>query len=243
MKDLFKLDDDYTVIIEPWVVLIPEFNAIIKADRGSPSDYRGDKKLKAKRQLAFIYFMVDFRSKILDWDYDERKLEAFRYTSLTDKELTEEVWGAFNYYAEMQHRMSRSLKTLEIVKKSLDKLDDYFKNIDFSKVDKQGKLLNSTKEYMANITSLDEAYTSVDNFEKRVYEELKKDADAGIRGRNSRIGGKEGTRGDWNEGGKPKKSDRNMIDIAELASTATERFVNDYVEDEEIMEDESNGVS
>lgn len=234
MKELFKLDDEYNVILEPWVLLVPEFNKIVKLDKGSPGDYRGDLKLKAKKQLAFIYLMCDFRSKIYDWDPSEKELEAFRYTGLklADTQLPE-VKEAYDYYIDFQHKCARSLKTLEVLNKGLAKLDQYFEDIDFTLKDKQGKLLNSTKEFMANMSGVDDAYKAVENFEKRVTEQLKAD-DTGIRGKNSSLGGKEGTRKSWNETGNPKPSKVKMVDLDSLISGVTNRFSNSI--DDEIME-------
>lgn len=195
---LFTLENDAQVELnKEWIMLIPEFADLLKRDKGSPGDYRGDKKLKAKRELTFIYFDLDFTSPIREWPEFERRQEAMRYAGLEEKDLDDKVMAAHAKYDELLLGSSRSLKTLRAVEKSLDALDTYFENLDFSATDKKGELVHNPNSYLLNLERLGKAYDSLDKFRKRVQEELK--GEASIRG-TATMGRKEsGGMGEWKE--------------------------------------------
>lgn len=196
---LFEIDENRELVLnKPWILLVPEFAALLARDKGSKGDYRGDKKLKARKELAFIYFMEDFSSPIRDWEAEEKLKEAKYYADLQDKDIDEAVETARVKYADMMLKSSRSLRTLKSVYTGMDALDEYFENIDFKKTDKMGKLLNDPTSFAANITKLNKVYDEIRNFEKRVEEEMKQAA-SGIRGPNSVLGDKEGQKKTWSE--------------------------------------------
>lgn len=189
-------------INKEWIPLIPAFSDILKADKGSKGDSEGRKKLKARKQLAYIYFMEDFKSPIYSYEDQKRHEEALRYVDLipADVEL-DIVRNGLKEYATIQMEAARSLRTLKAAKKGLDALDEYLEDIDFKATDKQGKLLNSPKEFQANMSTLNKLYDELAKFEKRVYEELK-NSDA-IRGKAT-MGDREMQRAEttatWTEG-------------------------------------------
>lgn len=162
---------------KPWLMMIPEFKAIIDRDKGSPGDYRGQYKLRATDEFSYIYLLLDWKSPLRNYEPDKLEPEAFKVferLKYTPQQVAEdtELQAALKKYKEMLYRVSRSLKTLHVVKKSLDELDDYFDTIDFSKTDKQGKLLHSMSDYLNNIKKLKEAYNAIDDFEERVSQDL-----------------------------------------------------------------------
>src|SRR5882757_1802162 len=130
---LFKITDTYELELEPWVLLVPEFNALLKRDKGSEGDYRGDKKKMAKKQLAYIYFCLDFTSPIRELYEGERGVEALRYTGLTEEDIDDKVMEAYKEYEKMLYNSAPSLKTLQSIKKGLIKLNEYFEGVDFDK--------------------------------------------------------------------------------------------------------------
>lgn len=202
---LFTVNELHEVELnKPWIALIPEFQAIIKRDKGSPGDYRGDKKLKAKRELAYIYFCLDFTSPLREWDEEARKLEALTYTDLKKEDVDgdAELQAAYDKYEELLLLSSRSLKTLKALQKGMDTLDKYFENVNFDAVDKLGKIKYTPDAYIANVTKLPKMRAAVSEYEKQVEEELR--ADSGIRGKAT-LGGKEGKKRDklWEEKGAP----------------------------------------
>ena len=196
---LFTIDADYKVELnKEWIQLIPEFAELLRRDKGSEGDYRGDKKLKARKEFTFIYFDLDFTSPIREWEAFERREEAMRYAGLQEKDIDDKVMTAHRIYDKLLLGCSRSLKTLKAVEKSLDQLDEYFENIDFNEKDKKGELLHNAGQYLTNIEKLGKAYSAVEAFRKRVAEELKEGSS--IRGA-AILGRKEAQKREtWTEG-------------------------------------------
>jgi hypothetical protein len=203
--ELFVITPTHEVELnKEWMQLIPEFKNLLAADKGSKGDADGRKKLKARKQFAYIYFMVDFKSPIFSWELSERHEEAIRYTDLTEMDVNLPlVRRAYEEYQKLQYKAARSLKTLENAYKALDSLDNYLGGIDFKEKDKQGKLLHNPKEVGSNISQLNKMFDELDKFEKRVHEQLKESTT--IRGQAT-LGDKEhrktGTE-TWEEGSQP----------------------------------------
>ena len=224
---LFNIGPDYQVELnKEWILMIPEFATLLKRDKGSEGDYRGDKKLKARRELTFIYFDLDFASPLREWEAFDRRQEALRYAGLKESDVDGLLMEAHAVYKTLLDSASRSLRTYNAVVKSLDKLDEYFENIDFTSTDKKGELLHDTKAYLANLKTLKSAYDSVDDFRRRVEEEL--NDNGGIRGKAS-LGGKEGKRekSAWQEGSKTvteegTKAPQTSVRMSSLASLLQE---------------------
>lgn len=220
--DLFELDENsYTVKLNRvWLWLIPEFADILKRDKGSAGDKGGARKMWARQRFAYIYFYVDFKSPIYSWEEGPKQEESLRYSGLTKEDLKPEyVSRAVNMYKELQFKAARSLRTLEAVNKGLEQLNNYFENIDFTMVDKQGKLLYSPTDYVKNISTLNKAYDELNAFEKRVLAELTKSG--GIRGtatkgdkENDVVTSKVASDTEWTEAGNPNPKTPNWLDLS-----------------------------
>lgn len=196
---LFELDENKEVLLnKPWINVIPEFKALLTRDKGSKGDYRGEKKLRAIKEFTYIYFFIDFSSPIRDWEDEERKKEALYYAQLEAGDIDDLVLTAQDKYFQLQLEASRPLRTLKALYKGLHAMDSYFEDIDFTKTDKQGKLLNSPTDFVNNAAKLNKMYDEIRNFEKRVEDDLKNSA-SGIRGPNSTLGDNEGQKKDWSE--------------------------------------------
>lgn len=215
---LFIINELYEVELnKEWVMMIPEFAVLIRRDKGSAGDYRGEKKLKAKRELAYIYFCLDFTSPLREWEDEERKAEALRYAGLSADDIDDKVLEAWTTYEALLLQSAPSLRTLQSIKKGRAKLDEYFEGVDFDKRDKLGKAYYTPKDYMDNITKLATMDRAIREYEKIVEAELKDEG--GIRGKRE-LGGKEGTRRTdkvWQEGGPPSSdpdsADRETIEL------------------------------
>ncbi len=178
-----------------WIFLIPEFAALIRRDKGSPGDSRGQYKKQAQREFTYIYFMCDFNSPIRDWKPEEKEKEALYYADLESVDTL--VHEAKAKYEQLMLGVSRSLRTLKSVYKGLDEMDNYFEGVNFKTTDKQGKLLHSPQEFIKNTSMMNKMYDEVRNFEKRVEADM---IEAGntIRG-NATLGDKEGQKAKWSE--------------------------------------------
>jgi hypothetical protein len=195
---LFILQEDKTVALDKeWIALIPEFKEVLIRDKGSEGDYRGDKKLMARRYFTFIYFFTDFASPIRDWLEEEREKEALYYSGLDKDKIPDYVWTCQQKYHEMQLKASRPLRTLKSLYKGMDAMDKYFENIQFDAKDKQGKLLNDPSAFVTNAGKMKKMYDEIRSFEKMVEDDLKQVS--GIRGPNSTLGDQEGQQREWSE--------------------------------------------
>lgn len=208
---LFELNEHYEVELnKPWIAMIPEFQELIKRDKGSKGDYRGSLKLQARRELSYIYFMTDFHSPIRDFDEEKKHLEALKFARLEPKDIDAKVREALAVYENIQYENAPSLRTLNALKMGMANLDRYFKEVDFDKTDKQGKLKYTPEGYIANITKLPKMRTAIKEFELMVEAELKENT--GIRGKAT-LGGMEGKRDKvWKEGG-PDEEPRETIEV------------------------------
>lgn len=180
---LFEIDPDTSTVAlnKPWIMLIPEFAELFKRDKGSDGDYRGDKKLRTRKELTFIYFYKDFASPITDWEDDEKWKESMYYASLKPEDIDEKVIKAYQKYDELQAKGARSLRTYKALLKTQNAMDDYFENLDMTLKDKKGELLNDPVRVGNAVAGLGKMYDQIDAFRKRVEIELK-DQSTGIRG-------------------------------------------------------------
>lgn len=201
---LFTLDPDTQEVTlnKEWIHLIPEFAALLKRDKGSAGDYRGDKKLRARREFTYIYFTESFTSPLFDWDPPKKEEEALRYASLTSKEIDEDVTTARLFYRQFIRECSPSLATLDALYAGRTELNRYFKEVNFKETDKLGKSKYTAKEYISNIKDLPAMNEAIKKYEKQVDEELREST--GIRGKNV-LGLMEGQRKKvWEESGPPE---------------------------------------
>jgi hypothetical protein len=177
IKDLFKIDED-TFLVDlnkEWISTIPEFKKIISSDRGSKGDADGRKKLHAIKVFTFIYHYCDFQSQFIDYDDNRRREEALHNAGLCEDDVTiVAVEIAIDKYNKLQD--TRILRLLNSANGAIDKLTDYFDNIDFELRDINDKLMYSPKEINGLIQSLDKTYSGQKSLEDRVKKELKETA-------------------------------------------------------------------
>lgn len=176
VKELFKVNEE-TYLVElnkTWISTIPEFERIIKEDKGTKGDTQARKKLHAKRVFTFIYHYCDFQSQFIDMDEDERRENALSNAQLLDEDITTTVEIAIDKYILLQD--TRTLKLLRKARGAMDRLGEYFDEIDYTERDAGGKLVYEPKTVMGNIGMLDKAHDGLQALEKRVKLELKQEA-------------------------------------------------------------------
>lgn len=184
-----------------WIHLVPEFKTLLLRDKGSAGDYRGDKKLRARKELTYIFFMESFTSPILEWDPQKKEEEALRCAGLTRQDIDKEILAAQTFYHGYIRKCSRSLRTLDSLWQGMEALDKYFAEVDFDKKDSLKRSVYTAKDYIDNIKNLPKMNSAIKEYEKQVDEELRQNN--GIRG-NKTLGLTEGQRKqDWVESGPP----------------------------------------
>lgn len=126
--------------------------------------------------------MLDFSSPLKNWNEADRTKEALRYCDLTEADIKAPVLKeAMEYYEKLQTECCRPLKTYRAALKGMEAMDNYFDNINFTDVDKMGKLKFTPNQFIDNLAKTNKAYDELRKLETRVYTELEENT--GIRGK------------------------------------------------------------
>lgn len=153
---LFDNSTNSVVVNEPEVLLIKEFAALWNNDRNkTKGDPKGVKKTRAYRELTYIWLMLDWTSPYVDFDEQERHQECLKDAGLTEKEWNDpDFRAACRKYRELQNS-SRALKLIKSAQGVVDKITDYFNNIDIEERDPvTGKPIFKTKDVMAELSNV-----------------------------------------------------------------------------------------
>ncbi len=153
---LFDNSTNSVVVNEPEVLLIKEFAALWNNDRNkTKGDPKGIKKTRAYRELTYIWLMLDWTSPYVDFDEQERHQECLKDAGLTEKEWNDpDFRAACRKYRELQNS-SRALKLIKSAQGVVDKITDYFNNINIEERDPAtGKPIFKTKDVMAELSNV-----------------------------------------------------------------------------------------
>ena len=153
---LFDNSTNSVVVNEPEVLLIKEFAALWNNDRNkTKGDPKGIKKTRAYRELTYIWLMLDWTSPYVDFDEQERHQDCLKDAGLTEKEWNDpDFRAACRKYRELQNS-SRALKLIKSAQGVVDKITDYFNNIDIEERDPvTGKPIFKTKDVMAELSNV-----------------------------------------------------------------------------------------
>lgn len=151
MKDLLTVNNN-VVIPSPYALTIKEFE-----------------KLSVK-ELAFIYFFADHRSSYAAYDEEERKdklLEELKVKS------TPNLHAGLQKYRELAD--THAIKLLKSARSAVNKLEKYFKDIDLTAMDENGKLIYQAKDLVANLSKIGEVIEGLDRLEELVQKQQAKD--------------------------------------------------------------------
>lgn len=176
---LFEIDETHNVRPNRvWIDLIPEFSIILRRDKGSKGDSQGRSKLRARKELSYIYFMCDFSSPLRDWLYAEKRKESLYYAGLEEADIDEVVQAAVAKYIELQNKAARSLRTFQAVNKGLDQLDAYLESVNFQDTDRKGELVHDPNRISSLMERMTVLYQKRRDFEKFVEDDLKANPEA-----------------------------------------------------------------
>jgi hypothetical protein len=216
---LFEVNElGEAVVNKPWLSLIPEFQDLFRLPTGKISYERS----RGKSFMVYIYFVMDFSSPLREWEESKRVAEALRFSGLASEDVkSEKCKKAIAYYEMLQTSTCRALRSYKAAQKGLDKMDEYFENIDFTQTDKQGKLLYTPNQYIDNIAKTNKAYDELEKLAKRVETELTQST--GIRG-TAELGDRELSRSrgkieekeeTWSENTPDADSPTTFLDLAD----------------------------
>lgn len=151
MKDLLTLNNN-VVIPSAYALTIPEFE-----------------KLTTK-ELAFIYFFADHRSSYAAYDEKERKDKLIEDLKVAS---TPNLHAGLQKYRELAD--THAIKLLKSARSAVNKLEQYFKDIDLTVMDENGKLVYQAKDLVANLSKIGEVIEGLDRLEELVQKQQAKD--------------------------------------------------------------------
>lgn len=159
MKNLLELTNN-VVGIQPEALMIQEFSAIWNRDKSKGKEH-------ANQELAYVYHTTDFQSIYRHFHSSTREAKI-RLDIFGDRkwEPDEIVVEAQKKYRDLQTTLSMQL--LNEAEKGLEKLQDYFRDVDFSE-DDEGK---SAKNFIANVKQLGELVKGMKSLREEVEKEL-----------------------------------------------------------------------
>ena len=107
---LFR-EENFNVVIDPELKLIPEFQALVKRDRTVGKDH-------ATKELAYVYFVADHKSPYSIYPEDERAIRVATELKLGDKYVPDaKVLTAIAKYRSLMH--TPTVKSLVAIREGL----------------------------------------------------------------------------------------------------------------------------
>ncbi len=142
---LFQINDQYLIDIDPVAYTLLPFKKIWDRDKSKTKD-------RAKKELAFIYFSVDYKSDFYNIpNIETREEEVIKHLFKEKWTPDKAIRDAQEFYKERQKTFS--LVLLENALMGLNKLSVYFRDIDFNEYDPK-KFADTVRQLPAIIESL-----------------------------------------------------------------------------------------
>lgn len=162
MITLFDLNENNKVTIKPEVLQIPEFKAIWDADKSKTKDV-------ALNELTYVYFVADFNSPYSNYPEDTKE-DSISEDIFKKKQIPrKEIRNAIEKYKTLTE--THTMRLLRAAKEATDKLAEYFRGVDYTATDEQGKLLYNAKDVAANLANMGKIVESLDAVEEKIKKE------------------------------------------------------------------------
>ena len=150
---------DNVAVPSPYVLTVTEFAELVK---------RG--KDKAVKELAYIFFMCDHHSPFSVYDEDKRceevKLSVFGESKW---KADSKVLAACDVYKKLKE--TSAVRLLKAATESVVKLEKYFKDIDLTLTDDNGKPIFAAKDLVANLSKMGDVIEGLHKLEEQVKKE------------------------------------------------------------------------
>lgn len=133
---LFDNATNEVTVNEPEILLIKEFATLWDKKRNEcKEDKTGIKRLRAYRELTYIWLMIDWQSPYSNYSEQERDVACKQDANITDEEWADPYFrAACRKYRELQNS-SRVLRLIKSAQGTVDKITDYFDVIDLQERD------------------------------------------------------------------------------------------------------------
>jgi len=146
----------------------------IKDNQAVPSSYTMTilefKKLSTE-ELSFVYFMVDHRSPFSVYEWDQRIIEVKNSIFGEKKKWSPsiKVLTACDKYDKLIE--TSAVRLLKAAKESIVKLEKYFRDIDLTLVDDNGKPIYHAKDLINNLEKMGKVVDGLTRLEEIVKKE------------------------------------------------------------------------
>lgn len=164
----FSQDSDFGVEVAPEAVLLKPFKALIARDKGSPGDSQGRRKLRALKELTYIFFYCDtFESVYAKMDRDARHLELMEYLEFDkDPRKDPKFQEALEYYIQINKTKFEEL--LESAYVGIDGVQRYFESFDIDEKDDDDKPVFKVMDLINALGKLGSVVENVDKLMDQV---------------------------------------------------------------------------
>ena len=169
-----EITDDLQAIPAAELVLIDEFKALIKrakGTRGTKGDYRGDKKLRASRELAYIWHNLSHDSPYANYHFEirEERVRKDVFNDSPEWEPDELIDAAMAKYKELTN--TPAVEMLNAGVRAAQKLTKFLDEVDLMTTDKHGKAVHSAKDLVTNLGNLGKVIDGLNKLREQVENE------------------------------------------------------------------------
>ena len=140
--DLLTISDN-KVIPSAYTLAIPEFKALNVLE------------------LAYVYYMCDHRSPFAVYDEEKREEEVLQSVFKKKYTISSKMKAACTKYKEL----------IKSARASVTKLEQYFRDIDLTMMDDNGRLMFSAKDLVQNLSKMGDVINGLSKLEEQVKKE------------------------------------------------------------------------
>ena len=142
--DLLTISDN-KVIPSVYTLTIPEFDAL------------------SIKELAYVYYMCDHRSPFAVYDEERREEEVIKSVFKKKYKISSKIKAACSKYKELTE--TSAVKLLKAARASVTKLEKYFRDIDLTMIDDNGRLMFSAKDLVQNLSKMGDVINGLSKLE------------------------------------------------------------------------------
>lgn len=184
---MYDNDANRVVVNEPDILLIKEFAELWNNDRNKNSeDKTGNKRLRAFKELQYIYLAIDWRSPYNQYTNQEKHEQALIDSGLSEAQFNDEIFrAACRKYQELQEK-SIIGSLLQSQYNTIQKMKIHYDNLNLEQTDSEGRPIYKPKDILAEIAATAKAIDGIRALEEQWKKEqeveasLRGDAEAGF---------------------------------------------------------------
>ena len=148
--DLLTISDN-KVIPSVYTLTIPEFDVL------------------SVQELAYVYYICDHKSPFSVYDEERREEEVIKSIFKKKYKVSSKMKAACDKYKELTE--TSAVKLLKAARASVTKLEKYFRDIDLTIMDDNGRLMFSAKDLVQNLSKMGDVINGLSKLEEQVKKE------------------------------------------------------------------------